>query len=243
MRKLALLAVVLLPLVSGCVSSNCDVPTVTIDWTLQDPAGSQWSCSAALVTYVDVYVGNAGALRYNCSAGGAVIDVSRFAPGSYPVTVEGVASDGTTIYDRALFNVTVSDCGNRQYFPVLAEGTLDIDYHFAPTDACHGGYMWFALKDDTTGQDISVIDAASSDYWKSYYGCYTAVSGTPLRFPVPYGPYTLRGIQEVINPLSASYYSAYEMCTPSAFTINAPGMTTFTPPSLLATSTTPHTCF
>ncbi len=242
MRKLALLAVVLLPLVSGCVSSTCEVPTVTIDWRLQDLAGNPSSCAGVGVTYVDIYIGTAGVLTYNCADGGAIIDVSGFAPGSYPVTAEGIDADGKTIWDRALFNITVGDCGGSQYFPVLGEGTLEIDYHFAPDDACHGGYMWFALMDNTTGQDISVVDMASTDYWKSYYGCYSTTSGTPLSFPVPYGPYTLRGIQEVVNPLT-SPVSVYEMCTPSSFTINAPGTTLFTPPALTATPAGAPACF
>jgi hypothetical protein len=248
MRKLALLAVVLVPLVSGCVSRTCDIPTVSIDWRLQDPDGIPWGCFAASVAYVDIYIGTAQPIRYNCSSGGADIDVSGFAPGSYPVTVEGVDVDGVII-DRALFNVRVGDCGGSLYSAVLAEGRLEIDYHFAPVDACHGGYMWFALQDDTTDQDISIVDAATPvappDYtvWQNYYGCYSSpTSGTPLRFPVPYGPYTLRGIQEVVNPLTTPV-SAYEMCTPSSFTIGAPGITLFTPPALLQTLSGAPACF
>jgi hypothetical protein len=247
MRKLALLAVALVPLVSGCVSSTCDIPTVTIDWRLQDPDGNSWGCGAASVAFVDVYIGTAHSIRYNCSSGGAVIDVSGFAPGGYPVTVEGVDVNGL-ILDRALFSVTVGDCGDHYYVPVLAEGRLEIDYHFAPADACHGGYMWFALRDDTTGKDISIIDAATPvvppDYvvWQTYYGCYSTAGGTPLRFPVPYGPYTLRGIQEVGNPLT-SPVSLYETCTPSGFTISAPGITSFTPPDLLQTLPGAPACF
>lgn len=255
MRKLALLAVVLMPLVSGCISHTCDVPTVTIDWTLRDSGGFAWTCNQAGVVYVDVYIGNNfQLLNLPCNNNGAVIDVSGIPPGTYATTVEGLGlgPDGVTyvIYDRALFNVTVGDCGGNQNLAVLAEGTLEIDYHFTAPDQCHGGSMWFALRDDTTGQDIYVVDGITMPAsWRDHYACYacdpivpTLCVGTPLNVPVPYGPYTLRGIQEVVNPLT-SPLSVYEMCTPSSFSINAPGTTFFTPPLLQPTSPTAPPCF
>lgn len=243
MRKLAILAAALTPLLGGCVASVCDVPTVTIHWQLQDANGAGWSCYTAGVSWVDVYVGGGRGVRFPCSDGVGVVDVSGLAPGAYPTTVEGIASDGKTIYDRALaFDVTVADCGNAVYYPVLGEGTLEIDYHFAPTDACHGGYMWFALRDETAGADISIIDGNSTPYWQTYYGCYSVGGGTALRFPVPFGPYTLRGIQEVANPTTAPV-SLYEMCSPSGLSVLAPGLNVFTPPSLTATAPGAPACF
>jgi hypothetical protein len=249
MRKLALVAAALMPLLGGCVASTCDLPTVTLHWSLQNYDGSRRSCLAASgtldpdIAYVDVYIGSTQPLRFNCTDYAGSIDVSRIAVGTYTTTVEGIASDGVTIIDRARpFDVSVSDCNDHSYYPVLGEGLLDIDYHFAPVDACHGGSMWFALRDETTGQDISIIDGNSTDYWKSHYGCFSTGGGTPLSFAVPFGPYTLRGIQEVLNPLTAPV-SAYEMCTPSGFTVNAPGTTTFTPPDLLQTLPGAPACF
>ena len=256
MRKLAILSVALLPLLGGCVSSTCDYPTATIHWSMQDPNGYPWpvtpsdplGCVAAGITDVDVYIGTASPVSFPCSAGGAVIDTSRFAPGTYSTTVEGVyvdpATSLATIYDRAFFNLTVSECGNQDYYPVLKEGILEVDYHFAPVDACHGGSMWFALYDETARQDISIIDGNSDPYWKSYYGCYSTVSGTPLSFPVPYGPYTLRGIQEVVNPLTTAPVSVYELCTPyQAPPVVTPGITRFRPPDLLPTLPGAPACF
>lgn len=207
MRKLALLAVAFLPLLGGCVSDTCSYPAATIHWTLQSYDGSRRSCLAAVgsldpdIAYVDVYIGTASPVRSSCFDGAVVIDTSRFAPGTYPATVEGVAADGVTIYDRAQFNLTVSDCGNRDYFPVLGETLLNIDYHFGvpgtASDVCHGGSMWFALYDEVAKGYITVVDA-NQGTWRDYYTC-----PANIEFAVPFGTYTLDWIQEVVNPLTA----------------------------------------
>jgi hypothetical protein len=208
MRKLAFLTVALLPLLGGCVSSTCDYPTTTIQWKLQNYDGSQRGCLAASgtldpdIAWVDAYIGTASPVRASCSDGAMVIDTSRFAPGTYPATVEGIGTDGVSIYDRAQFNLTVSECGNTAYYPVLGESLLNVDYHFSP-DVCHGGYMWFALYDEVAQGYISVVDVNSAPAWKEYYGCYSTAGGTPLAFAVPFGTYTLDWIQEVVNPLTA----------------------------------------
>ena len=207
MRKLALLSVALLPLLGGCISSTCDYPTATLRWTLQDTGGVRWACdgvNGAGVSFVDIYIGNAPAIRRPCTDYGAVIDTSAFAPGTYPTTVEGVDPDGVTILDRAQFNLSVSECGNTDYYPVLGETLLNVDYHFGvpgtASDVCHGGYMWYALFDEVAGGYISVVDQNSAPGWKNYYGCYSTASGRPLQFSVPFGTYTLDWIQEVVNP-------------------------------------------
>jgi len=245
MNKLALAAAALLPLVSGCVSSTCDVPTVTIDWALQDVNGARWDCGAAGVAYVDVYFdGTNWSARYDCAAGGALIDVSGFAPGAYPVTVEGIGSDQATIYDRAQFNVSVQECTGSAYYPVLGEGQLEIDYHFSP-DVCHGGYMWYALYDEVAGQYISAVyfDTQPAS-WKDYYGCYSTAGGTPLSFPVPYGRYTLAWIQEVMNPLApleADVNPVQQACVQPPVDVTGPG-TTFYPVTLSDNTVAPTTC-
>lgn len=206
MRKLALLSVALLPLLGGCVSSvsnSCDYPTATVHWRLTDTAGAAWGCGAAGVASIDVYIGSAQPLRFKCVDGGGIIDLRGFAPGTYPTTVEGIGADGI-IYDRAQFDLTVSDCGNRQYYPVLGEATLTIDYHFSP-DVCHGGYMWFSLYDEVASSPIATVNFDTLPAsWKSNYGCWdSSGAGTPIQFSVPYGDYTLAWIQEVMNPQAA----------------------------------------
>jgi hypothetical protein len=235
MRLFALLAIASLPLLGGCVASTCDVPTATIQWRLQDVNGNPTDCVGAGVTYVDVYIGAASPVRAYCVDGLVVVDTSRFAPGVYATVAEGIASDAAgTIYDRGQFDLTVSDCGGGRYYPVLGEALLNIDYHFAPVDQCHGGSMWFALHDDVAGQLLSSIDLGSSAAWKTAYGCYSTGSGTPLQFRVPFGTYTLQGIQEVLDPITAPV-SLYETCTPTTLAVHAPGVHDLTPPDLLQT--------
>jgi hypothetical protein len=242
MRSLALAAVALLPLLGGCIATPCDVPTATINWTLQDPGGVSWGCGAAGVTMVDVYIGNATRpITFPCAAYGGVIDVSGLGLGTYTTTVEGLDASGNII-DRAQFNLSVNSCGGTSYFPVLAEGMLEIDYHFAPVDACHNGSMWFALQDDTTGQDIFRIDANTPASRLDDYPCYSTASGVPLRFAVPFGSYTLRGLQEVQNPLTAPV-SVYQECIPTRVSVYSAGTTTFTPPVLTATLPGSPACF
>jgi hypothetical protein len=148
--------------------------------------------------------------------------------------VEGVASDGVTIYDRAEFNLGVSACGNLDYYPVLGEALLNVDYHFSP-DVCHGGSMWFALYDEVALDWISVVDSASTPAWKEYYACYSTAGGTPLEFSVPFGTYSLAWIQEVVNPLTAPD-PVQQACLQPQFDVQAPGIA-FLPVTLAPYST------
>jgi hypothetical protein len=233
MRKLALVAAALMPLLGGCVASTCDLPTVTVHWQLQDTTGTGWTCTQAGVAFVDVYIGSTQPVRFNCTDYAGSIDVSRIAVGTYSTTVEGIASDGVTILDRARpFNVYVGDCGDHSYYPVLGEGLLNIDYHFAPVDACHGGSMWFALYDEVAQNYISAVDPSSTNYWKAYYACYSTSGGTPLEFSVPFGSYTLAWIQEVQNP-TTSPNPAWQACVQAPLDVNGSG-TTFLPVTLSA---------
>jgi hypothetical protein len=238
MRKLALLAIATLPLLGGCFVQPCDVPTASIAWTLQDTSGQAWACSNAGVTTVDLYIGSAGPVSFRCADDQGVVDLSAFAPGVYPATLEGLGADGT-IYDRAQFNVTVGDCGGGRYYPVLGEATLNVDYHFgstAATDVCYGGgqgYIWFALWDEVAGGWLSRITTSSSTAfpsWRDHYAC-----GTSVQFPVPFGTYTLRGIQEVINPLTSTPTAVAETCTATSVVVDHLGVGTvtyLTPPDL-----------
>ncbi len=176
------------------------------------------------MAFVDIYFdGTSGSWRFDCVAGLAVLDVAGFAPGVYPVTVEGIGSDGL-IYDRSLpFSVTVGECGDFYAAPVLGEALLNIDYHFVP-DVCHGGSMWFALYDEVAQDYISVVDAQSDPAWKEYYGCWdSGGGGTPLEFPVPFGTYTLAWIQEVVNPLTAPT-AVQQACVQAPFDVASPGV-------------------
>jgi hypothetical protein len=231
MRKLALLAIASLPLLGGCVSQVCDLPTASFSWALQDTNGSGWNCTQAGVAFVDVYIGSAAAVRFHCTDYGGTIDVSGLTPGRHPTTVEGVDSTGVII-DRAQFDVVVGDCGGTVYAPVLGEAVLQIDYHFGTpgtgADLCYAtagtSFMWFDLWDDVAGQALSSITTATSTTypsWRDHYAC--GALGPPISFSVPFGSYTLKGIQEVVSPISAPAAVA-ESCTPTTVTVDRFGV-------------------
>jgi hypothetical protein len=230
MRKLALLSVALLPLLGGCISNVCDYPTATISWRLQDADGNPWNCSAAGVTDVDVYFnGTRVGPHFACNAGGAVIDLGGIAPGTYEAIVEGTDSNGT-IWNRSNpFTVTVSDCGDRRYAPVLGEGWLNVDYHFTGSggDVCHGGFMWYALRDEVANNWIRFVDASSvpvaPDFiGKDYYGCFDPAGGRALKIQVPFGTYRLAWIQEVLTPLTTPN-PVQQACLQPVFQVSASG--------------------
>jgi hypothetical protein len=251
MRNLTLLSAALLPLLGGCVSNTCDYPTATISWSLQDANGVPWSCTDAGVTTVDIYFdGTPVGPHFACNAGRAVIDLGGIAPGTYTAIVEGTDSNGT-IWDRSNpFTVTVSDCGDRRYAPVLGEGWLDIDYHFTP-DVCHFGSMWYALYDDVAGSWISAVDyntvPVAPDYveYRDYYGCYTPASGgapatgRALQVAVPFGTYTLAWLQEVVNPLSTAHVAVQQACIQPPFHLTGAGTSSLPVTMEPYTSTTP----
>ena len=254
MRKLALVALASLPFLGGCVATVCDVPTVTISWTLQDTNGNPWGCArdgVNPVSYVDVYLDGSLVGSAPCSAGGGVFDVSGFSRGTHLATVEGVDSVGTYIYDRDQFSVSVPDCGVGASYPaVLAEGTLNLDYHFGTpgtaADLCYaaGSSMWFYLRDEVSGQPLSVIDTGSSAYWKTAYPC--GDPSKPVEFSVPYGSYTLLGIQEVSDPLgiSAGPLSVAEACGAGmTATVDHTGVTYLTPPYLVPPAAGAPVCY
>jgi hypothetical protein len=216
------------------VCASCSPPTATLSWTLQDANGSQWSCASAGVSSVDVYFNGTRVGPHSaCSSGGAILALTGIAPGNYEAIVEGTDSVGT-IWDRSNpFTVTVSDCGDRRYAPVLGEGWLNVDYHFgtagSATDVCHGGFMWFALRDEVANNWISAVDASTpvgpppgSIVYQNYYGCYDAFGGRPLKVPVPFGTYTLAWLQEVQTPLTTPN-PVQQACVQPPFHLTAAG--------------------
>jgi hypothetical protein len=258
MRSLALAAVASLPLLGGCIAHPCDAPTEVIHWQLQNYDASSRGCLAASgsldpdIAYVDVYIGSGTSrpLSYNCTDGAAYLDMSAYAPGSYPVTVEGVDAGGT-IYYRDQFNILVGQCGGGTDLAVLREGLLNIDYHFgAPgtaADLCYGsgtGYIWFDLWDEVANQAISSITTLTSTAapsWRDRYAC-----GDLVEFPVPFGTYTLRGIQEVVAPLTTAPLSVAESCSPTSATVDRLGSATvtyLTPPDLVPPAAGAAACY
>jgi hypothetical protein len=254
MRSLALAAVALLPLLGGCIATPCDPPTLTFRWTQRDQNGALSDCITAGTPSVDVWIAGAThsvlAGSFRCLDGVGTVDVSGFTPGGYTATVEGVASDGT-IQDRGIFPVAVNDCGVALYAPELGQGLLNIDYHFGTpgtaADVCYGsgtGYIWFDLWDEVANQAIFSISTATSTVPPSRRDQYAC--GAQVEFPVPFGTYTLRGIQEVVAPLTTAPYSVAESCSPTRVTVDRLGnatVTYLTPPDLVPPAAGASACY
>jgi hypothetical protein len=217
MRKLAILAAALMPLLGGCVSNSCDVPTITIRWTQQDSAGQGVSCVGAYTPTVHVWLDGIFVAEYACAAGGAVIDVSGLPLGTHLATVEGIGADGW-IYDRAEFDVVVGDCGGSAYYPVLGEGQLRIAYAL-PGNQCtaNPSYLWFSLIDDVTGLPIWWADASIN---AARYDCNDPLTNDIL-LDVPFGSFTLDWIQEV----NASGLAVQQNCVDQQALVNGAGIT------------------
>jgi hypothetical protein len=249
MRKLALLAIASLPLLGGCVSQVCDLPTASFSWSLQDTNGSSRNCGWAGVDIVDIYIGHGvSPITFNCTDYSRTVDVSGYAPGRYPTTVEGVDSTTGAIIVRAQFDVVVGDCGGTVYAPVLKEAMVRVDYHFGPpgADLCFGAggstdVIWFALWDEVASQYASVINTSSSSAWKIAYPC-----GSAIEFPLPVGSYRLLGVQEVVNPIT-NPTSVNETCggeLPVSVTFTAAGAVKYlTPAYLLPTNPLAPACY
>jgi hypothetical protein len=232
MRSIALaLALTAAPFLSGCLAAPCDAPTVTIYWELADYLGNQnVSCNSVTTTWVDLYIGPMQPVRVACTNYGTTIDVSNLAPGSYPVTVEGIDADGTTIWSRDQFPVSVGDCGgNATYTARPGEGTLALDYFYPVGGTCSGGYMWYSLFDVVAKQTISAIYGASSTTDKTRYLCgnYPPPPAYQIEIAVPFGTYELDWIQEVVNPTTTAV-PVYQACGPISQAVTGVGVTPLT---------------
>jgi hypothetical protein len=205
------------------LQTTCAPPTATLYWRLQDASGTQLTCAAAGVAWVDVRLGAAPPVRFDCTQLGGTVPLSGLSPGPHPTTVEGLGPDGTTVRLRAQLEVTAPACGDSPYSPMLGEALLNVAYDFSPVDACHGGAIWFTLYDEVSRTYVSAVYPPSSDFWKSYFACPAGAARTPLSFFVPFGRYTLAWIQEVMTPLT-SPSPAWQACGVGPFTIDAPGI-------------------
>jgi hypothetical protein len=217
MRLFALAAAAVLG--SGCVINNtCDDQALAITWSFRTIDGlSNQSCAAVGVTAVDVWMNGTYVDRFACSQGGATI--VNLAQGTYDVTVEGIAADGVTIINRDQFAASVGSCGTSTYAARPGEGWLRVDYSISPVNTCGGGYIWYSVFDEVAGQVISAIGDTSSSLDKTLFFCPAEV-----RFPVPYGTYTLDWIQEVASPTTTPT-ALHQQCSPTTVNVNGPGIT------------------
>ena len=231
MKRLALvLAAAAAALGTGC-GTNCPTGTTLVSWTGFDgpDAAVNQPCGVAGVATVDLwldgqYVGNWPCTDYGAAVpgvptGGNVLDVEGLAGGS-----------GSTILFRDELNYGQTGCGNVAVQALPGAGMVELDYSFAPTNACSlpPTYMWLQVSDDVAGQ-IAFTETGTGA------AQLCSVTAPAPRYSLPNGSFTLLGIEEVD---SGSATLAND-CTHRPFTI-ASGQVTQVSPVLVDSS---RACF
>jgi hypothetical protein len=215
MRLLALSTAAAALLATGCGGHPCDTGNLTVAWHLENASGLSWSCAAAGVDWIDIYVdGHRQVDAARCTDG--VATIFGVPSGSHTVTVEGVVIDSTvspavtTVIDRDEFQASVG-CGDVGYTATPGEATLDIQYDFTPVNACDaaGSAIWYQVTDTISGDVISSITSHSSNQDKTRFAC----PNDPV-FTIPWGRYRLDWAGEVATPVSNPQV-VHEQCTPS----------------------------
>ena len=214
----------------------CSTGSLNISWQLVDASGAVRSCSGAGVAFVDVYVdGTRQVDAVPCGGGSATL---TFVPnGSHSITVEGLDAS-LQIVDRDQFTAQTG-CGNNPVLATVGEGLLNLDYVFAPTNACGSGatYLWFQVTDLVTNMVISAITSQSSDTDKVTAPCSTSNGFT---FSVPLGRYRLDWIGEIAGPYASPPTLLYQDCSPSSVSVTGPG--TFLLPATLTNASGQPSC-
>jgi hypothetical protein len=240
MRRLALLLAASV-LGTGCIVShdNTCTSTVSIGWpTFLLANGAQTpSCTAAGVSFVDVFMDDLPVGEFDCAQGGvSVLDVPS---GTHRFTVEGLdapAASGGVILLRDERIVTSSACGEQIVTSTPAEGTLVIDYSFASSNVCNpGSLMWFSVFDEIAGKVAAVADETANT--TSFRCGIDAIS-----FVLPAGAYTLDRIEEVTPtpPPNGPLVPTANNCSPTTFTVEPVTVTSV--PVVLADSISNTLC-
>lgn len=199
MKRLALLLAAA-SLGTGCIVTNdpgtgtvapC-ARSVTVDWSagFLGADGVVRACGAAGVTSVDLYIDDdpRSKARIGCGALGA--STADLPAGQHLLTVEGIEAGGRIAY-RAERTVNAT-CGDQQVRVTPAEGTLAVDYGFAPTNACYANqptFIWLQVFDQIANQ-VAFQETGTG----GLNLCTTTGAAPTYRLPV--GSYTLSGVNE-----------------------------------------------
>lgn len=222
MKRLALvLAAAASVLGTGCGPASHCARSATVDWSggFLGSDNVVRGCADARVAEVDLFInGDVNTMaRVACTSGAAqAVDLPS---GSNVLTIEGVESGGRIAY-RAEVSVTPT-CGDQGIAVTPAEGTLALDYAFAPTNVCHAAqpsFIWTNVHDDVANE-TAFQDTATAG---------VNLCGTPLTYRLPAGAFTLIGVNEYSQ--SAGIVGAD--CTHTPFNI-AGGLTTHVPATLV----------
>lgn len=198
------------------ITVDCSSASITVRWPsflLADGAVTP-SCGVAGVNYVDVFMNDQPVQQggFTCAAGGVTITGVQPRSSSL-ITVEGVASDGTTILLRDERSVTAASCGDTLVDFQPAEGLFQLAYFFTPVNQCSAGsYIWFSVLDRIANVTAAVADQTANP---TAYACASTV-----QFPLPVGSYTLRRVEEVV-PAGATWAVTATNCSQTMFNVGA----------------------
>ena len=205
---------------AGC-GPACDSGTTLVSWTGFDgpDATVNAPCGVAGVASVDIFLDNQYVGNWPCTDYGAAIP--GVPTGGNILDVEGLADGpGSQILFRDELSYGQTGCGNTALQAMPGAGMVELDYSFAPTNACSAPptYMWLAVDDDITGQP-----AFTETGMTAAQAC--SVTAPAPRYSLPNGAFTLVGMEEVA-PGPAVVGAD---CTDRPFTIASGQVTTVSP--------------
>ena len=229
-----LLLLALPPLLLAACAEPCTAPALTVAWRFELADGTHdATCLDAGVETVGVWVdGNLLGDGMACSQGTATF--SGLAVGSHAFTIQGRSKAGGLRY-QDWGTLEVASCGESRVTLKPGAGVLRLDYSTS-TGVCYAtdpgqvpSYIWYWLKDTTTGLIVSWVDASQVP---TLLPCQTGAQAE-INIPLPWGLYSLSFIQDVLSvppvpPATATTYQAlYQMCTPTSppLTLHAQGVT------------------
>jgi hypothetical protein len=180
MKRIALLVATVLS-GAGCVVDTCDPETLKVTWSF---GGA--SCATAGVNNVDVYVdGAVVANAVPCTDYGGT--VANLGSGYHDVIVEGF--NGSSIVSRDWATVNVASCGQTRFDALPGNGVIE----FLPTTCSAAGhFLTYDLWDDTRPTSYRIDADLPGTGWSALYTC-----GVGYSVNVPFGYYSLRGMEEV----------------------------------------------
>jgi hypothetical protein len=203
---------------SGCTTSHCDPAVVNVYWeTFTDAAGHPFNCSdlGSGVGGVQVFVnGQAQFLDPSGRASQPIpcvpfsngtegVGLVDFAPGTYTIDVQGYDTNGQVRWeDQQTLVIPGNTCGQTYTVdtnPTAIDGDLNVAYSFTgncrtPTAASSfpTTFIWYELLD----QNGQLASAANRSLNSQAIPCSNG-SRTFTIPALPFGTYTVSGVQEV----------------------------------------------
>jgi hypothetical protein len=219
MKRLALVLAAALS-GTGCFVHDDDCfGTVSLQWDFGRADGTVALCAGAGVAYVDVFMDDVPVDRFFCVDGG--VTVTDVHPGQYRFTVEGL-DGGEAIRYREEF-VVDARCDDPFIATRPSQGTVVIDYSFAPENLCFGGATFMSLEvRDEIARGPAFVEPPAT-------GPACDVSGPAPAYVLPTGDFTLQWIHEVEDVGGGQFPVRARDCTDRPFSVPPAGSTAVSP--------------